>query len=508
MGGAERLWADCISRLRLELPDSTWHTWLATARPRDLADHKLVLTVPSTLFKERIESRFLERLNTVLSEVAGEHHEVVVEVGVDHEGELTVLPPGPGASVDRPLDVAGAGAASATTGTGAASATTDDARARPGPGSRASEQAVIEAALARVVPDTSPPPTPGMDPDSEAHTLKPGFTFDNFVIGESNRFAHAAALAVAEQPARSWNPLFIYGDTGLGKTHLLHAIGHYVRRHYPSYNVRYVSTETFLNEFVDAIRTNAMPAFKRRFRECHVLLVDDIQFIQNKERFQEEFFYTFDSLHSAGRQIVISSDRPPRAIATLEDRLRSRFGGGLITDVQPPDFETRSAILSKKAEREPVPVPREVITYIATHITDNIRELEGALLRIAAYSSLNRVPISVEVAEAVLADVVGKEIRQITPKLILETTAEVFGFSVEDLISKSRSRPLVQARQISMYVFRELTDFSYPAIGRVFGDRDHTTVMHAVEKISGLMKERRAIFEQVSSLIQRLRTGA
>lgn len=487
MGGADRLWADCISRLRIEFPDATWNTWLATARPRDLADHRLVLTVPSPIFKERIDNRFLHRLSEVLSEVAGEKHEVVVEVASDE-------PPVSMAAAD---DAAGA-PGSATAGSGAAA--DDDAALR-------TQARVIEAALARVGPQGGSLHGSTDHPDHDAGVLKPNFTFDNFVIGESNRFAHAAALAVAEQPAKSWNPLFIYGDTGLGKTHLLHAIGHYVRRHYPSYNVRYVSTETFLNEFVDAIRTNGMPAFKRRFRECQVLLVDDIQFIQNKERFQEEFFYTFDSLHAAGRQVVISSDRPPRAIATLEDRLRSRFSGGLITDVQPPDFETRAAILSKKAEREPVPVPRDVINFIATHITDNIRELEGALLRIAAYSSLNHVPISLEIAEAVLADVVGKENRQITPKAILQTTAEVFGFSVEELISKSRSRPLVQARQVSMYVFRELTDFSYPAIGRVFGDRDHTTVMHAVEKISGLMKERRSVFEQVSELMQRLRTG-
>jgi chromosomal replication initiator protein len=338
--------------------------------------------------------------------------------------------------------------------------------------------------------------------------LNPKFTFDDFVIGDSNRFAHAAALAVAEQPARSWNPLFIYGRTGLGKTHLLHAIAHYVHRHYPGMNVRYVSTETFLNEFVDAIRTNAMAAFKRRFRDCHVLLIDDVQFIENKERFQEEFFHTFDHLHSAGRQIVISSDRAPRNIATLEERLRSRFQGGLITDVQPPDLETRLAILRKMSAVEPVPIPDGVLEYIATHITDNIRELEGALLRASAYASLNGVTLSPALAEEVLGQLIGGTAgRRITATMILDATAEMFGHPVEELCGKSRSRPLVQARQVGMYVFRELTDFSYPAIGRVFGDRDHTTVMHAVEKISQLMKERRPIYDQVTALIHRIRSG-
>ncbi|MGH9223360.1 MAG: chromosomal replication initiator protein DnaA, partial [Acidimicrobiales bacterium] len=334
------------------------------------------------------------------------------------------------------------------------------------------------------------------------------YTFETFVKGASNQFALAAALRVAETPARSYNPLFIYGSAGLGKTHLLHAIGHYVHHNYQHHEVRYVSTETFLNEFVDAIRTNAMSAFKRRYRDVHVLLIDDVQFIENKERFQEEFFHTFDHLHSAGRQIVISSDRAPRNIATLEERLRSRFAGGLITDVQPPDLETRLAILRKLSSDEPVPVPDGVLEYIATHITDNIRELEGALTRASAFASLSGVPLTQTLAEDVLGRVIGGvDSRRITPQMILDATSEMFGHPVEELCGKSRSRPLVQARQVGMYVFRELTEFSYPAIGRVFGDRDHTTVMHAVEKISQLMKERRPIYDQVTALIQALRTG-
>ena len=462
LAGAELLWAACVGRLRDAFPDGMWNAWLAGARARELDGNRLVVSVPSRLAKERIEARYLDRIQQVLAEVTGEPHTVVFDVATD-------------AAVDEP-EPAAAEPSATTTAAGPTAA---------GPG-----------------PAVPTGPT-GVD-----SPLNPKFTFDDFVIGDSNRFAHAAALAVAEQPARSWNPLFIYGRTGLGKTHLLHAIAHYVHEHYPAMHVRYVSTETFLNDFVDSIRTNATQAFKRRYRDCHVLLVDDVQFIENKERFQEEFFHTFEHLHSAGRQVVISSDRAPRNIATLEERLRSRFAGGLITDVQPPDLETRLAILRKWANGQAIPIPDSVLEYIATHITDNIRELEGALLRASAYASLNHVALSPAVAEEVLGELMGgTDGRRITPKMILEATSEMFGHPVEELCGKSRSRPLVQARQVGMYVFRELTDFSYPAIGRVFGDRDHTTVMHAVEKISQLMKERRPIYDQVTALIHRIRTG-
>ena len=316
--------------------------------------------------------------------------------------------------------------------------------------------------------------------------LNPRYTFDAFVIGGSNRFAHAAAQRVAETPARSYNPLFIHGESGLGKTHLLHAIGHYVRENFPASHVRYVSTETFMNEFVDAIRTNGTTAFKRRYRDCDVLLVDDIQFMEGKEALQEEFFHTFNSLYEASKQIVLSSDRHPRSIATLEDRLRSRFEWGLTTDVQPPELETRLAILRKKAEGERTFIPPDVLELIATHVRDNIRELEGAFIRVSAFASLNGEPLTRALAERVLSDIVeaGKP-RQITPKLILEATSTTFGFTIDELCGTSRRRPLVNARQIGMYVFRELTDFSYPAIAREFGGRDHTTVIHAVDKISG-----------------------
>jgi len=342
----------------------------------------------------------------------------------------------------------------------------------------------------------------------ESPSLNPRYTFDAFVIGSSNRFAHAAAQRVAETPASSYNPLFIYGDSGLGKTHLLHAIGHYVVENFASKRIRYVSTETLMNEFVDAIRNKSQMTFKRRYRECDVLLVDDIQFLENKEQLQEEFFHTFNWLYEGSKQIVLSSDRPPRSIATLEDRLRSRFEWGLTTDVQRPELETRLAILRKKAESDRMPMPGEVLELIATHVRDNIRELEGALIRVSAYASLNREPPTVQMAEQVLSDILdaGRP-RQITPKVILDATAAAFGFSVEEICGPNRRRPLVNARQVSMYVFRDLTDFSYPAIAREFGGRDHTTVIHAVEKVSGLMKERRQVYDQVTELIYNIKGG-
>ena len=342
---------------------------------------------------------------------------------------------------------------------------------RPTPEADESLARAAAAAAARptTLPTPSPlapaPPTPTRPSGTWASgTLNPRYTFDQFVIGASNRFAHAAALSVAESPGRSYNPLFIYGPAGLGKTHLLHAIGHHVRTVFRNKRVRYVSTESFMNEFVDAIRAKAMPGFKRRYRDLDVLLIDDIQFLERTQELQEEFFHTFNQLHSEGGQIVISSDRPPKSIASLEDRLRTRFEWGLITDVQPPEFETRLAILRKKAESEHLGgIPAEVLAFIATNISDNIRELEGALIRVAAYSSLNRAELSEEVAQQVLADLLPPTTpRVITPELILDETAKMFGWTVDDLCGKSRRRPLVTARQIGMYVIRELTDLQLP----------------------------------------------
>jgi chromosomal replication initiator protein len=341
---------------------------------------------------------------------------------------------------------------------------------------------------------------------SDAVGMNPRYTFEAFVKGASNQFALAAALRVAETPGRSYNPLFIYGAAGLGKTHLLHAIGHYVHHHYQHDIVRYVSTETFLNEYVDAIRTNTTANFKRRYRDIDVLLIDDIQFMEGKEGLQEEFFHTFNSLHGANKQIVISSDRMPDAIPTLEERLRGRFKWGLITDIQPPDLETRLAILRNKSERDHSHVPAETLEFIASRITTNIRELEGALIRVTAYASLNNVPISTHLAEQQLGDLIHQNyVKPRTDDELLSEIALILGYSVDALRGKSRQRPLVTARQTAMYVFRDLTDLSYPAIARLFGGRDHTTVIHAVDKIQRLMKERKQIYDQVTDLVQRLK---
>jgi chromosomal replication initiator protein len=459
-----QLWNVCAESLRTQVSEATWKTWFEGIRPMTADDRGLALAVPSSLVKERLEGRYLGLVEHAVASALGAP--VQIRIDVRTEDVLASEP-----MIDRhgradPLD---------------------------------DEEALFPREV--LMPQLPPPAQDG--------PLHAKYSFEAFVIGASNRFAHAAALAVAENPARSYNPLFIHGDSGLGKTHLLHAIGNYVRENFPGRHVRYVSTETFMNDFVDAIRTNTTIAFKRRYRECDVLLVDDIQFMENKEGLQEEFFHTFNHLYGASKQMVITSDRPPKSIATLEDRLQSRFLSGLITDVQPPELETRLAILRKKAEGERAHVPDEVLELIATHVKDNIRELEGALIRVTAFASLNRQPLNREVAEQVLADILlAAEPRQITPKIILDATSETFGFSIDDICGTSRRRPLVTARQVGMYVFREITDFSYPAIAREFGGRDHTTVIHAVEKISALMKERRQIYDQVTGLIQRIKSGA
>jgi chromosomal replication initiator protein len=438
--------------------DAIWQAYLSGVTPVSIEEHVVVLGVPNKLIRDRVESRFLGLIQDTVAGTLG--RELVVH--------LAVVAPTEEREPVIPVDVV------------------DD---------RPSHVAPVRVGG-------------GQDPSSSL-ALDPRYTFETFVIASSNRFAHAAAQSVAESPARSYNPLFIYGDAGLGKTHLLHAIGNYVLENFSGRNVRYVTTETYMNEFVDAIRHSSTTAFKRRYRECDVLLIDDVQFMERKESLQEEFFHTFNSLYGASKQIVLTSDRPPKSIATLEDRLRSRFLSGLITEVQPPELETRLAILQTKAEHEQVAVPDDVLEFIATHVKENIRELEGALIRVTAFASLNHQPMSRELAEVVLSDIVSADQpRRITPQVILDATSETFGFSVEELCGPNRRRPLVTARQVSMYVFRELTDFSYPAIGREFGGRDHSTVMHAVEKIGGLMKERQQIYNQVTDLIVRIKSGS
>nr|WP_062340912.1 chromosomal replication initiator protein DnaA [Herbidospora sakaeratensis] len=354
------------------------------------------------------------------------------------------------------------------------------------------------------------PPRPSGGKPGEPARLNAKYTFETFVIGASNRFAHAAAVAVAEAPAKAYNPLFIYGDSGLGKTHLLHAIGHYAQSLYEGARVRYVSSEEFTNDFINSIRDHKADGFRARFRAVDILLVDDIQFLEGKEQTQEEFFHTFNTLHNSSKQIVISSDRAPKQLVTLEDRLRNRFEWGLITDVQPPELETRIAILRKKAIQEGLAAPPDVLEYIASRIATNIRELEGALIRVTAFASLNRQSVDIGLTEIVLKDLITEDSSstEITIALIMSTTAEYFGVSLDDLCGGSRSRALVVARQIAMYLARELTDLSLPKIGAQFGGRDHTTVMHSERKIRSLMAERRSMYNQVNELTTRIKQRA
>jgi chromosomal replication initiator protein len=461
MSDAQRLWSTCAALLRAQVSDLVWHTAFEGVRAADYDGHTLTLGVPSTLAKERIEGRYLGLVRDALVEAGAADAQLRLQIDVAPPAELW--------SVQMPAE-------------------------RPAP--------------------TPTPNAPsgqlagGPASDSGGGTeLNPRYTFENFVIGGSNRFAHAAAQSVAEMPARKYNPLFIYGDAGLGKTHLLQGIASYVHDNYPAYRVRYVTSETFLNEFIDSMHSDSRDAFKRRYRDIDVLLVDDVQFFEGKQETVEEFFHTFNHLHQTSRQIVLSSDRPPDQIG-IEDRLRSRFKQGLMTDIQPPELETRLAILRKKAELETTRIPAEVLEFIATNITDNIRVLEGALIRVSAFASLTHEPLTVERATQVLADLLSEnQPRPITPQLILEETAKFFGFTVEEIISKHRQRPLVTARQIAMYVMRELTELSYPNIAREFGGRDHTTVIHAVEKIGALMSKDRQIYDQVTRLQQAVRQG-
>ncbi len=467
---ADQLWTACAAALREQVSEAVWLTTFSVVTPIDLDGDTLRVSVPSSVVKERVENRYQALVDGALADIG--EPDVALEISVQTDEGVTSATGSDDLSTDVHREIPSDGEDIGTNGD------------RPGNNR-----------------DQSGAPALGL-------VVNPRYTFDAFVTGTSNRFAHAAALSVAETPARSYNPLFIYGDAGLGKTHLLQAIANYVGENYPTYRVRYVSTEQFLNQYVDAIRQATLGDFKKRYREIDVLLLDDIQFIEGKEGLQEELFHTFESLYQANRQIVLSSDRPPDAISTLEDRLRSRFKMGLTTEINPPELETRLAILRKKSEREPIAPPPDVLEFIATHITNNIRELEGALIRVCAYASLTGEPLSVDLAQAVLGDILSDtQPRPITPDLILTLTAEMFAFSVDEIRGKSRRRPLVTARQIGMYVMRELTDLSYPAIAREFGGRDHTTVIHAVEKIGALMKERRQIYDQVTELTQLIRNG-
>jgi chromosomal replication initiator protein len=459
----ESLWTHAIDGLTDSAVTPQHRAWLRLTRPLGLVEDTALVAAPNEFAKDVLETRLRPFISSALSAQLGREIRVAVTVEPPAQALLD-------GQLGDPLDPVG-----------------DD---------------TVPGMLwppASVQPDRPPARV-------EPARLNPKYTFETFVIGSSNRFAHAAAVAVSEAPAKAYNPLFIYGDSGLGKTHLLHAIGHYAQRLFHHARVKYVSSEEFTNDFINSLRDDKQSAFQKRYRDNDVLLVDDIQFLENKERTQEEFFHTFNTLHNADKQIVISSDRPPKQLSTLEDRLRTRFEWGLITDVQPPDLETRIAILRKKASQERLNGPPDVLEFIASKIQSNIRELEGALIRVTAFASLNRQGVDLPLAEIVLKDLIpdsgGPEI---TAATIIATTAEYFSVSIEDLCGQSRSRVLVTARQIAMYLCRELTDLSLPKIGQTFGGRDHTTVMHADRKIRSLMAERRSIFNQVTELTNRIK---
>ena len=452
---AEGLWNAISRNLREALSETTYETWFGNAEPRSLDDGRLVVVVPNDFTRDWIEGHFQAFIAGAVREASG-REDLAVSIAVGEPRESTRQP------------------------------------ARPAP--------VAVEGLTR---------EPELQyRDSAELELNKKYTFDLFIIGSSNRFAHAAALAVAEAPAQAYNPLFIYGGTGLGKTHLLQAIGHYVRQHSRRLTRRYVTSETFMNDFIDSLRDKRIEGFKRRYRNYDVLLIDDIQFFEGKERIQEEFFHTFNSLYEGGAQIIISSDRPPREIATLEERLRSRFEWGLITDIQPPDLETRIAILRKKVNTEQIAVTDpEVLTFIAGRVSSNIRELEGALTRVVAFSSLTDRAMTVELAEHVLKDVFpqGDAAPAVTIPRIQEAISERFGVTLEELVSPRRSQSVAYPRQVAMYLSRELTDSSLPKIGKEFGGRDHTTVMHANSKITRLIREDRSVYNLVQELTARIK---
>ena len=454
-----------------ELPASH-RAWLAASEPVTLHENTAIVAVPDDFTRSQLETRLRPRLEHALSHALGFQVRLAVTVDTNLADDVPTID----ADLDSPEAMA--------------------------PFIAEQAPAVVHSGMTISAPEASQ----GSVKDTR---LNPKYVFETFVIGSSNRFAHAAAVAVAEAPGKAYNPLLIYGDSGLGKTHLLHAIGHYVRNLYTGARVRYVSSEEFTNDFINAIRDDRANAFQRRYRDMDVLLIDDIQFLEGKIQTQEEFFHTFNTLHNANKQIVITSDRPPKRLAALEDRLRNRFEWGLITDVQPPDLETRIAILRKKAATERLTAPADVLEFIASKIQTNIRELEGALIRVTAFASLNRQPVDLTLAEIVLKDLIpeGGE-PEITAAVIIAQTAAYFGLSIDDLCGASRSRVLVTGRQIAMYLCRELTELSLPKIGQQFGGRDHTTVMHADRKIRQLMAERRSVYNQVRELTNRIKQQA
>ncbi len=495
------LWTALVNDLPLQQ-----RVWLSASQPLALHEGMALIAVPDDFTKARLEGRLRTWLEDTLTAVLGAP--VRLAVSVDPGLEPVTQPPSAASSDhDRSQD---ADRAAPTDGR-----TTQSFR-DPSTGVFGDKSTNLfghatDSGIGDLVSGPSEPPAPLHRTGGGAAEarLNPKYVFETFVIGSSNRFAHAAAVAAAEAPGKAYNPLLIYGESGLGKTHLLHAIGHYARNVFTGARVRYVSSEEFTNEFINAIRDDKVASFHRRYRDVDVLLIDDIQFLEGKIQTQEEFFHTFNTLHNANKQIVITSDRPPKRLEALEDRLRNRFEWGLITDVQPPDLETRIAILRKKAAIEKVVAPDEVLEYIASKIQTNIRELEGALIRVTAFASLNGQPVDLTLTEIVLKDLIpeGGE-PEITASLIIAQTASYFGLSIEELCGPSRSRNLVQGRQIAMYLCRELTDLSLPKIGQQFGNRDHTTVMYANNRVRGDLAERRSTFNTITELTNRIKQQA
>ncbi|GAA1620098.1 chromosomal replication initiator protein DnaA [Kribbella alba] len=488
--------------------------WLTNSRPVTLHESTAIVAVPDDFTRGQLETRLRPDLERILTESFGRDIRIAVTVDPSLDPELREPAPAqpvvqaPGlqsAQPFQPLQPNQSMPGQPMSGQPMQSP------AQPGiqpTVNRATDPIGHPLTSVAPPPNGSAPTQPATEAQGEAR-LNPKYTFETFVIGSSNRFAHAAAVAVAEAPGKAYNPQLIYGDSGLGKTHLLHAIGHYVRSLYTGARVRYVSSEEFTNDFINAIRDDKAAQFQRRYRDVDVLLIDDIQFLEGKIQTQEEFFHTFNTLHNANKQIVISSDRAPKRLEALEDRLRNRFEWGLITDIQPPDLETRIAILRKKAATERLTAPPEVLEFIASKVQTNIRELEGALIRVTAFASLNRQPVDLSLAEIVLKDLIPEGSKpEVTASMIMGQTASYFGLSIDDLCGSSRSRVLVTARQIAMYLCRELTDLSLPKIGQQFGGRDHTTVMHAERKIRQLMSERRSVFNQVTELTNRIKHQA
>jgi chromosomal replication initiator protein len=447
----DAIWKTALGELRTELSEANFSSWFQNTKALALEGSDFVVGVPSMFAKEWIQNHHMESLAQSVDRAAG-HHLSVTLVTDESLGPDDVIP-----------------------------------------------SAEIALSSNEVVVATPP---------AESMPLHPKYNFDSFVIGSSNRFAHAAALAVAEAPAQAYNPLFIYGGAGLGKTHLLHAIGRYVREFHSNLVVRYVSTEQFMNEFILALKRRTIPHFHQRYRAADLLLIDDIQFLEGKERTQEEFFHTFNALHPRS-QIIVTSDRPPKKISTLEERLRTRFEWGLLTDIQPPDLETRLAILQKKAEADGLSASPEVLSFIAGRIQTNIRELEGALIRVAAYASLTRSQMSLDLAQSVMQSLFPNErAARVTADLVISVACDYFGLTADELRSSSRTRPLVDARQMAMYLCRELTDLSLPKIGERFGGRDHSTVVHAAGKIRHNMQEHQTCYEQVRELTERIKQRA